>query len=384
VAGESLDADIAAFRKWKRRRELLRIAQQLKVFPQAIHGRITAWRLQKRRVEWFHPIRGGAPVSAKVVVFLIHQPAGLAESVVHTCRHLVAEGYSPLVISNGPLVAGDRERLLRFSWVFIERPNFGYDFGGYQEGMRYLFDQGVEVERLVILNDSIWYPLFPGDSTLKDLEQKGYDATGALLLESTDKDSAQAKRRPFLGSFMISFNKKVVASRAFHSFWADYRPTDNKYQTIRRGERMLSYALIDSGYSICALLNHQAIASTVSMMKLERTTELLNGMVAIDPIKRNHLASLLQNQSTSNEWREQAVMLTNQITAAGNIASSAPILCLKELNTNWLKKSRDWHNLEALRKIRKSIANGQLPAPEECILREIDATLERSAISIYG
>jgi hypothetical protein len=54
---------------------------------------------------------GNLQVGPKIAVFVLYQPSGIAGWSLLTCRHLIANGYSPLVISNAALRDEDRRRL---------------------------------------------------------------------------------------------------------------------------------------------------------------------------------------------------------------------------------------------------------------------------------
>lgn len=78
---------------------------------------------------------GAAPLQREVAIYLIYPGRGILASHLFMLRELQREGISPIVVSNLPLRHQDRDRLLDTATLIIERPNVGYDFGGYRDGI---------------------------------------------------------------------------------------------------------------------------------------------------------------------------------------------------------------------------------------------------------
>jgi hypothetical protein len=123
----------------------------------------------------------GGPASEKLCIFLVYQPSGLPESVLRTCVWLRDRGYATLLVANGDLAAGDLSRLQGLVWMTMQRPNFGYDFGGYRDGLLQVAALGLRPERLVILNDSIWLPMHDAHCPLTEAEAIPDAITGLLM-----------------------------------------------------------------------------------------------------------------------------------------------------------------------------------------------------------
>lgn len=239
------------FQAWKIRRELYRIYYQIK-------GKI--WTPSADRMMWkiqdlFHrsPAKsvtaGDLSYGSKVAIFLIFQPKGVAGSVWFTLEHLLQQGWSPVVVSNAPVSSDDLARLRRTSVKVIERENVGYDFGGYRDGVLQLKADGIEPERVLVLNDSSWFPLRASDDTLQRLEALDADFSGHVY-KSEDET---ALWRDHIESHLLMFNRKGWTSDVIQSFWADYVMTSNKDATIDRGERGLSQAAIKAGLKVEAI-----------------------------------------------------------------------------------------------------------------------------------
>lgn len=246
---------------WKVKRELARLGPQILASPSALanfflstpyYDRVLA--RQKRVTE------GGQPLTGKVAIFLVFPSAGLLASHLRAVGHLVDSGCAPLVVSNQPLSPDDRARLVPMCWRLIERPNFGYDFGGYRDGVLSIGTQLSALDRLVFLNDSTWFPLPGGFDWLARAESAGTDYCGAIWANAVRHPNPEHFRdirwnvnkdlRNFhYASFALSLSSRILRDPAFLPFWQNFRLTGRKNKAVRRGEVGLTRWVINHGYS---------------------------------------------------------------------------------------------------------------------------------------
>lgn len=232
---------------WKVKRELGRLGQQLQAIPEAVWEPF-AQRFHDRDLQRGFPVTEGAlPERDKIAIVLCWQPGGLVASFLMMLDHLHSAGYAPFVVSNAPLSVADHDALRPRAWRVMERPNFGYDFGGYRDGLAMLRRWEVVPKRVVILNDSIWFPLWPGDRTLERMEAAPFDVVGTILRAGNGVS--------FLESYFFSINGAVLADPGFRAFWDELGLTSNKYKVIRRGERGFGVALTHAGISMGPLFS---------------------------------------------------------------------------------------------------------------------------------
>jgi hypothetical protein len=120
--------------------------------------------------------------------------------------------------------------------VYIERDNYGRDFGSYKAGMHYFLENGLDdkCERLLILNDSVFF----SKKGLSDFVHNLFN-TNCEVLGATE-NSAHSHH---LGSFCISVTGNIVRSEKFKQFWKDYKLSNVRPLVIKRGEFALSKTL---------------------------------------------------------------------------------------------------------------------------------------------
>jgi hypothetical protein len=341
---------------WKVRRELNRLGQQVRAAAELLYEPFLRWRHDRERARHLKVTPGNLPASGKVAVYLIFQPRGLAESSLMTCRHLASGGYAPLVVSNTALSESDRSQLQAVSWKVVERPNFGYDFGGYRDGVWLLQQWSVQPESLILMNDSIWFPALECDQTIATMEAMPSDFKGVLTLGTGEGAVLRRGREPFLGSFFLMFSARALASKAFAEFWQRYRNTSNKYKTIRRGERRLSYVMRDAGFEGVSLFDRTQFDQWIRNLDVAGIRPLLDELVTLDPAIASTLHSLAKSHDAADTgaraaFRASMLEAISAATNKSNIFSSAPVSMLRDFRLPFVKKARDPWNLRALEKL---------------------------------
>ncbi len=174
-----------------------KIKRELKRFPISVMSKARASLSPLHRIRHdltahrtVRVIDGDRPVAPEVAIFLIYQPGDFLDSLFLTLDHLIEKGMAVILVANHPIDA-EKEALLRpYCFRMIERPNIGYDFGGYREGVLYALREKLLMERLFLLNDSNWFPIF-GDSDLIDTSRElGSRFVWFLLVQSASSESA--------------------------------------------------------------------------------------------------------------------------------------------------------------------------------------------------
>lgn len=120
--------------------------------------------------------------------------------------------------------------------VYIERDNFGRDFGSYQEGMKYFYSNKIseKCDRLLILNDSVFFSKQGLPQFISNLFSTNVEVLGA---------TENREISHHLGSFCISVAGKIAKSEKFKKYWHDYKSSNVRPLVIKRGEFTLSKVL---------------------------------------------------------------------------------------------------------------------------------------------
>ncbi|KIC85371.1 rhamnan synthesis F family protein [Pantoea agglomerans] len=123
-----------------------------------------------------------------------------------------------------------------FTDVYIERDNYGRDFGSYKAGMKYFFDNNFheKCERLLIINDSVFFSKLGLADFVRNLFETKVEVLGA---------TENSQHSHHLGSFCISVAGKITRNDKFKKFWYDYKASNVRPLVIKRGEFGLSKLL---------------------------------------------------------------------------------------------------------------------------------------------
>ena len=355
---------------WKIRRELQRLGQQLSAIHQALWEPILQ-RRHDRAVQKGLPVFDGAVTQRpKIALYLLYQPSVLPKSIVETCQFLADHGYSPLIVANDGLSAENRDQLLPFVWKILERPNIGYDFGGYRDGILQLQMWDVEPDKLLILNDSIWFPILPGDTLLDRMEAAKADVAGTVL--------RQKGNFGFLESYLYLIDGSVLKNEAMRNFWRSYRLTANKYKVIRRGERGHSAALWDAGFKLHPMFSATTFLSLIRReddVFLEKTIQFGVAKTASQSAEREAILHATRDK----DWREAALNHIEKILQSSQFYSAFPYASVRLLNYPILKRSGDMVSVLWRRAYLGAINAGALEPPLPTILAELKSQVAREA-----
>lgn len=346
---------------WKIRRELGRLRQQLRAIPEAIWEPFARARHDRLVRAGLPHMDGKQALGPKVAIVLLFQPRGLADSLFLMCRHLAANGYAVLAVSNAPLSGADKARLADHVWRVLERPNFGYDFGGYRDAIWSLRAWGVRPERLVILNDSIWFPLRDDDDTLARMEASPFDVAGTILRERGDAR--------FLESYFFSVRGAVLDQPVFRSFWDDLRLTSNKYKVIRRGERGFGAVLRAGGIDFGAMFPTADFDAAIAAADESTLRQTLRYMAAVDPQVQAKGAALAA-AAGDPAWLSNARAFIRQVLEKAQFYSSFPVAAVTLLGYPVMKKSREPVSAKWRSAWLRAVDDKVLAAPPGPILAE--------------
>ncbi|WP_172330829.1 hypothetical protein [Mangrovicoccus sp. HB161399] len=138
---------------------------------------------------------------------------------------------------------------------YVERRNFGRDFGSYRCGIRLVRKIAPELDRLILLNDSVF------------CVSSGLDPFVRRLLDSpADICSAteSAEVLPHQTSFCLSFSGSCVRHPSFRRFWDRYLPSDFRPATVLLGEIALSRRMQRTGFSRETIADLDVVRRTVA------------------------------------------------------------------------------------------------------------------------
>lgn len=252
---------------WKLQREAERLKRQFQGLWWRATGSLRTWLYDRRRREVVRVSEGDQPLRDELAVLLIYQPDGLLASTVHTLSWFVSEGVSPVVVSNCPLTEADMQRLRAVSYLVIERPNIGYDFGGYREGVLKILERGIRPAALYVLNDSMWFPLRDDCDVIRQSRASPADIFGLY----TGWLGRRSGGQEYIQSYFFRFSARLVSGDAFQHYWKRLKLMDQKHVVIRSFERNLAGHFARIGYTSGSVIRWQEIVDYVLKLDDEDT-----------------------------------------------------------------------------------------------------------------
>ncbi|QHE77285.1 rhamnan synthesis F family protein [Hydrogenophaga sp. PBL-H3] len=358
---------------WKIRRELETLRQQFQAIPERLIGPARQRRLDSQFPDYFRVMNGAAPLGRKVAIFLVYQPRGMSASAVATCRHLTERGYSVVLVANSPVSASDEQAMGRWVWRFVERPNFGYDFGGYRDGIRLLWHWSVSPECLIILNDSVWFPLDRNEAMLNSMEASKAGFLGAL--RHVDWPEMDTEHAGIFLSYFFLIKRAVLNSDVFVNYWNNYVSTSNKYLTVRRGERGFSRTLFAAGVPSEGLYSRDRFMAAVEQQPAAFLRQTLVYGAYTDKDLESQRDALLRADARPEAWRTQAIDHIRLVVKKRNFHSSFCFASIRLLGIPLLKKNKGELQVRMRRRYLSAVKAGDLPSPELAVLAEIEASI---------
>lgn len=275
-------------KKEKVKRELIRIVNQIINIPSAVFDRFfSTLYYDFFLARQISVIQGNVPLKEKVAIFLIFPNRGLTVGHLDSLHYILAAGYSPVIVSNCPLNHEDVGFLQPLSHKIVQRPNFGYDFGGYRDGIRLLKGDINKISNLVIFNDSCWFPLPNSKCWLETAERMRVDFAGALSHSSMKWFNALNFSRGVgatpetyfkhfhYGSFALMFSRGAFTRKEFWNFWDKLKLSSSKDKTVKYGEQALSTLMFTHGFShAVAVTEHDVAYSIRHLAPTQLTAEL--------------------------------------------------------------------------------------------------------------
>ena len=194
-------------------------------------------------------ISSSVATARKVAVFAHYSAmVEISPSDAYLIACLRDAGFSVIVSSTCTDDPAEHERLWSH-WSgkidgLLTRPNFGFDFASWSAVILNLPLQEMDIEQLVLVNNSVFGPVIPLDPILEDLFSRG-DLFGL---------TASQEFSPHLQSYFLGFNRTVLLDPCFKQFWGTTISGRSKWSTIIHRELTWERFFVQSGFSAVAFV----------------------------------------------------------------------------------------------------------------------------------
>jgi hypothetical protein len=171
-------------------------------------------------------------------IFVLYAKTSLPDFTKTVLDAIARSPHNLIVVSNAALSPLLKAQLQDRCYKIIERKNLGRDFGAYKDGVNYVLEHHPDAGRIVLMNDSVFFFQRTIDKLINDLTAP-HDFIG---LTETHQYHYHVQ------SFMLSFGRDALRSKAFNRFWKRYRPISTRRFAIHRGELRLTRVMTKAGF----------------------------------------------------------------------------------------------------------------------------------------
>lgn len=320
---------------WKLKREIHRLWMQSGIPYELLKMPTYRWLYDRKKHKATRYSSGIQPLRKNVAIVLIFQPNGICNSLLETLRYMNENDFSPLVVSNSPLSSSDLESLREHAHLILERPNSGYDFGGYRDGVLHLLDKGIYPENLVLLNDSVWFPVKKNCNFLEQVKNERADLFGIVYSERVGKPN-----KAHLQSYFYNFKKDLIQDPSFRRFWEKMFFSNNKFLVIRLCEMKLTQYFKSRGFSVAWLYNHESLDNALKSLSKSEFKMIVKYQMQVDEKHSEILAEVLNSKLIGDDWRQEIKRLIENKTLGTYILIAHPFILFSRLNIPILKKDK--------------------------------------------
>ncbi|MDD2115533.1 rhamnan synthesis F family protein [Pseudomonas asiatica] len=193
------------------------------------------------RMNWFRSLGKADSVlysssyaGQKIVLMALFQKGEIRNDVVHFLRAAKEAGL--YVVCVNTLKIKNPERYSDIIDCYVEKYNYGRDFGSYKSGFNYLYSSGLaeQCPRMMLVNDSVFFSRKHNAQFLHEMFDSSVEALGA---------TENYEIEHHLGSFCIALSNNVLNHPRLKKYWKDYKCTDVRPVVIKTGEMELSKTL---------------------------------------------------------------------------------------------------------------------------------------------
>jgi len=160
-------------------------------------------------------------------VFVFYDKNGLVGDYVFTLLDdIISELTDIVIVCNGEIVSEDRRRLAKYTKLFYQRQNEGFDVTAWKDALfKYIgWDKLAEYDELLLFNNTFYGPFYPFSEVFTQMETRDIDFWGLTVNYETYEESNKFGTHyipTHLQSYFLVIRKPMLISQAFRKFWED-------------------------------------------------------------------------------------------------------------------------------------------------------------------
>lgn len=354
-------------------REVIRVGRQLRFIAVAPGYLLQKWEHDRNWDERVTFTNGSRPLTSKAFVIVLFQPRGVSATTIETCTTLANNGYAVVAISNCPISDADSRSLATACWKYGSRPNYGYDAGAYRDAVKLLETHGGAFEEVLMMNDSIMFPLGGDIKVLEDLRHLP-DGFGGLVLKTKAK-GARAKRPlwdDFVEAYFYRCRGPLLQPNGL--FWRVWRSLLLTPGRVDLKEGLVSYILAFRGYPLVTVASRAMFMDRIKQSSCPFLFKTLRYGAYGDEHLTQQGAQLIEdwNGAEDDEWKIRTISHIEETVNMQQFHYSFIYASYRFFGLSYFKKSKGNTLGQTVKAYLAAVDAGDLPPPTPLQRRELE------------
>ena len=165
----------------------------------------------------------------------------LGEYVIYALKELYKLNFDIVFVTTSEKIHSSQlAKIEKYLFMHVVKKNCGYDFMSWKTGLN-LVENYKEYETILLLNDSIFFPLIDPREMFEIMQEKKLDFWGIY-------DANVPKY--YIQSFFWVFNKEIIKSKMFSDFWNNCEILNDKSEIIRKYEFGFTSLALAQGFKV--------------------------------------------------------------------------------------------------------------------------------------
>ena len=199
----------------------------------------------------------------RAAVYVFYDKTGIVDSyVTYMLQELHRVCEKVVVVCNGKLSDEGRQALDKCAVDILVRKNVGFDFWGYKSGIDFIgWDSLASFDELVLLNDSVFGPIYPFSTMFDMMGEKNLDFWGITKhgeFENPDGLTVSGVFSEHIQSYFYAFGKNMLSHVDFRKYWDNLRMVKSWNEAVSYFESKLTMHFANLGFKWDVYVNTDA------------------------------------------------------------------------------------------------------------------------------
>ena len=180
-------------------------------------------------------------------------------------------------ISNSQISEEDKKTINNLFDDFLQRENIGFDFAAWRDGMNLIgWKELSKFDSVTLMNDTCFGPIYPLEDVYEKMENQDVDFWGITDHDKTmiGMPGTNAPTPKHIQSYFTCYNKAVVKSKIFQSFWGNVKDYSDVQRAIQDYETAVTGILEKNGFKSASYFDTKKYSAENGIVDLFNYSEL--------------------------------------------------------------------------------------------------------------